>query len=216
MLKGISPLISPELLKVLAEMGHGDEIIFADAHFPAYSFNKKILRADGVRISDLLSSILPLIQVPKISNTNRSDLAVEFVNWNALSEADRANYEKVTAIIKDKVVKKEAINPGKRKPGDVLVKINSEIDFTINHFDHKCLYCCFKIRPASGNDIDDPFDTNINYCHYDEAHKDYLYQDAWAELIIKGINDGILTKQTWKSKFDNKESFNIIEFEEAE
>ena len=60
MLKGISPLISPELLKVLAEMGHGDEIIFADAHFPAYSFNKKILRADGVRISDLLSSILPL------------------------------------------------------------------------------------------------------------------------------------------------------------
>jgi len=197
-------------------MGHGDEIIFADAHFPAYSFNKKILRADGVRISDLLSSILPLIQVPKISNTNRSDLAVEFVNWNALSEADRANYEKVTAIIKDKVVKKEAINPGKRKPGDVLVKINSEIDFTINHFDHKCLYCCFKIRPASGIDIDDPFDTNINYCHYDEAHKDYLYQDAWAELIIKGINDGTLTKQTWKSKFDNKESFNIIEFEEAE
>ena len=60
MLKGISPIISPELLKVLAEMGHGDEIIFADAHFPAYSFNKKILRADGVRISDLLSSILPL------------------------------------------------------------------------------------------------------------------------------------------------------------
>ena len=60
MLKGISPIISPELLKVLAEMGHGDEIIFADGHFPAYSFNKKILRADGVRISDLLSSILPL------------------------------------------------------------------------------------------------------------------------------------------------------------
>ncbi|WP_027075704.1 DUF3644 domain-containing protein [Maribacter antarcticus] len=159
---------------------------------------------------------IKLIQVPKISNTNRSDLAVEFVNWNSLSEADRANYEKVTAIIKDKVVKKEAINPGKIKPGDVLVKINSEIDFTINHFDHKCLYCCFKIRPASGNDIDDPFDTNINYCHYDEAHKDYLYQDAWAEMIIKGINDGRLTKQTWKTKFDNKESFNIIEFEEAE
>ena len=37
MLKTISPLISPELLKVLAEMGHGDEIIFSDAHFPAHS-----------------------------------------------------------------------------------------------------------------------------------------------------------------------------------
>lgn len=60
MLKGISPLISPELLKLLAEMGHGDEIILADAHFPAYSFNKNVLRADGVRIPDLLLGMLPL------------------------------------------------------------------------------------------------------------------------------------------------------------
>lgn len=63
MLKGISPLISPELLKVLSEMGHGDEIILADAHFPAYSFNKNILRADGVHIPDLLSGILPLFEL---------------------------------------------------------------------------------------------------------------------------------------------------------
>lgn len=60
MLKGISPIISPELLKLLAEMGHGDEIILADAHFPGYSFNKNIVRADGVLIPDLLSAILPL------------------------------------------------------------------------------------------------------------------------------------------------------------
>ena len=79
---------------------------------------------------------IKLIQMPKIANTNRNDLAVEFVNWDAISEADRENYEKVTAIIKDKVVKKEAINPGKRKPGEVISKINSEIDFEINHYDH--------------------------------------------------------------------------------
>ncbi|MBG7629560.1 MAG: L-fucose mutarotase [Bacteroidetes bacterium] len=60
MLKGISPLISPELLKVLAQMGHGEEIILADAHFPAHSFNDNVLRADGVLIPDLLSGILPL------------------------------------------------------------------------------------------------------------------------------------------------------------
>jgi len=60
MLKGISPLISPELLKTLAEMGHGDEIIFSDAHFPAYSIQENIIRADGISIPDLLSSILPL------------------------------------------------------------------------------------------------------------------------------------------------------------
>jgi len=63
MLKGISPLISPELLEVLARMGHGDEIILADAHFPGESFNRRVLRADGLRIPDLLSAILPLFEL---------------------------------------------------------------------------------------------------------------------------------------------------------
>jgi len=60
MLKGISPLISPELLAVLARMGHGDEIVLADAHFPGETFNNHVLRADGVRIAGLLDAILPL------------------------------------------------------------------------------------------------------------------------------------------------------------
>ena len=57
MLKGISPLISPELLEVLARMGHGDEIVLADAHFPGESFNSRIVRADGLRITALLEAI---------------------------------------------------------------------------------------------------------------------------------------------------------------
>ena len=60
MLKGISPLLSPELLAVLTRMGHGDEIILADAHFPGETFNPRVLRADGLRIPDLLEGILPL------------------------------------------------------------------------------------------------------------------------------------------------------------
>ena len=63
MLKGISPLISPELLQVLARMGHGDEIILADAHFPGETFNDRVLRADGLRIPDLLAAILPLFEL---------------------------------------------------------------------------------------------------------------------------------------------------------
>ena len=50
MLKGISPLISPELLKVLCEMGHGDEIVLADANFPS----------ETIGAADLLKAILPL------------------------------------------------------------------------------------------------------------------------------------------------------------
>jgi L-fucose mutarotase len=63
MLKGISPLLSPELLAVLARMGHGEEIILADAHFPGESFNSRVLRADGLRISELLDAILPLFEL---------------------------------------------------------------------------------------------------------------------------------------------------------
>jgi L-fucose mutarotase len=63
MLKGISPLVSPELLKVLSEMGHGEEIVFSDAHFPAKSFNANVLRLDGVKISELLLGVLPLFEL---------------------------------------------------------------------------------------------------------------------------------------------------------
>ena len=63
MLKGISPLLSPELIKVLAEMGHGDEIVLADAHFPGHSCNARVLRADGLKIADLLRAIIPIFEL---------------------------------------------------------------------------------------------------------------------------------------------------------
>ncbi len=63
MLKGISPLLSPELLSTLCQMGHGDEIVLADAHFPGDSFNANVLRADGLRIPALLDAILPLLEL---------------------------------------------------------------------------------------------------------------------------------------------------------
>jgi L-fucose mutarotase len=63
MLKGISPLISPDLLKTLTLMGHGDEIVLADAHFPGHSINTNTMRADGHQIPALLEAILPLFEL---------------------------------------------------------------------------------------------------------------------------------------------------------
>ena len=67
MLKGISPLVSPELLKILAEMGHGDEIVFSDAHFPGHTFARAagipVLRFDGVGADKLLAAVIPLFQL---------------------------------------------------------------------------------------------------------------------------------------------------------
>ncbi|ANA82897.1 L-fucose mutarotase [Paenibacillus glucanolyticus] len=60
MLKGISNVISPDLLKILMEMGHADEIVLGDANFPAASHARRLVRADGHGIPALLSAILPL------------------------------------------------------------------------------------------------------------------------------------------------------------
>ena len=63
MLKGISPVVSPDLLKTLSEMGHGDEIVIADAHFPGHTFNSRVLRADGLDADQLLAGIIPLFEL---------------------------------------------------------------------------------------------------------------------------------------------------------
>ncbi|MCL2130157.1 MAG: L-fucose mutarotase [Treponema sp.] len=63
MLIGINPVISPELLDVLFRMGHGDEIVLADAFFPGNSMNSRVIRADGIRVPALLDGILALMNL---------------------------------------------------------------------------------------------------------------------------------------------------------
>ncbi len=58
MLKGVPNIISPELMKIIMEMGHGDEIVLADGNFPAASVAKRLVRADGHNIGELLEAIL--------------------------------------------------------------------------------------------------------------------------------------------------------------
>lgn len=60
MLKGVSKYVSPKLLEVLHSMGHGDEIVLADAHFPGHSLGPQVIRADGIPVRELLAGILPL------------------------------------------------------------------------------------------------------------------------------------------------------------
>ena len=61
MLKGIPSLISPELLKILSEMGHGDEITIGDANFPGHSLCGRVIRMDGHSVPEILDAILTLL-----------------------------------------------------------------------------------------------------------------------------------------------------------
>lgn len=67
MLKGIPSILSPELLKVLMEMGHGDEIILADGNFPAASHANRLLRSDGHGVPEMLEAVLSLFPLDTYS-----------------------------------------------------------------------------------------------------------------------------------------------------
>ena len=61
MLKGIPSVISPELLKILMEMGHGDELVIGDGNFPGASLAKNLVRLDGHGVPEILEAILKLM-----------------------------------------------------------------------------------------------------------------------------------------------------------
>lgn len=70
MLKGISKIVSPELIKILCEMGHGDEIVIADGNFPSENFGKRVIRADGIGGVQMLDAVLSLIPLDTYSDPN--------------------------------------------------------------------------------------------------------------------------------------------------
>ena len=61
MLKNVPTLLSPELLKILMEMGHGDEIVIADGNFPAAAMAQRLIRADGHGVPAVLEAVLKLL-----------------------------------------------------------------------------------------------------------------------------------------------------------
>jgi L-fucose mutarotase len=65
MLKGIPSILSPELLKILMEMGHGDELVIADGNFPAASVAARLVRSDGNMVPELLEAILKFFPLDK-------------------------------------------------------------------------------------------------------------------------------------------------------
>lgn len=70
MLRIIPKNISPDLMKILLQMGHGDEIVFADANFPAESMGKRVIRADGDTIISLLQSVMPFFPLDNFVDEN--------------------------------------------------------------------------------------------------------------------------------------------------
>ena len=67
MLKGIPSIISPDLLKIMMEMGHGDEIVIGDGNFPGASVGQRLVRCDGHGVPELLEAMLRLFPLDQYS-----------------------------------------------------------------------------------------------------------------------------------------------------
>lgn len=130
---------------------------------------------------------IKLLQIPKVSNTKRSDLAIEFVNWSSLDENDRANYEKVTTIIKDKLVVQNVSNANLLKPSGVIDAVKKKTGLDINITNHTSLWKAFGIRPQNSSKA--KFETFEKFCVYDEPHNDYLYTSEWVDFISKLLTE---------------------------
>ncbi len=151
---------------------------------------------------------IKLLQVPRVSNTNRSDLAVEFVNWSTIDENDRESYQKLTTIIKDKLVVQSVSNANLLKPSGVVKAVDHRINVKISISDHTILWKAFGVRP--GKDSKSKFETMEKYCIYDEPHNDYLYTPDWVEFIIRLITSYGFNKDNIRIKCLN--SLNVIDY----
>ena len=99
MLKGIPPILNPELLQVLRAMGHGDEIALVDANFPAESAGPPVIRLDGVMLNDLLDAILTVLPL---------DTFVEEQAWGMAVVGDPDKREQ-THLDFDALIKKHEV-----------------------------------------------------------------------------------------------------------
>lgn len=89
MLIGINPLLSPDLLSILRSMGHGDEIVIADANYPGFSTAKQLVRLDGISAPDVVAAILSVMPLDS------------FVDAPAISMEDASNPTTVPEIVRE-------------------------------------------------------------------------------------------------------------------
>ncbi|WP_417691419.1 RbsD/FucU family protein [Roseibium sp.] len=99
MLRGLNPLLSPDLLHTLAAMGHGDEIVIADANFPGTSNAKRLIRLDGISATDTLEAVLqvmpldtfvadPALTMQVVGNPDEVPPVVDKFQWLIETTAD--------------------------------------------------------------------------------------------------------------------------------
>lgn len=93
MLKNIPKILSPELVKILMEMGHGDEIVIADGNFPAEAIGQRVVRCDGHGVPEILDGIMQLF--PLDTYTDKPVMLMEVVPGDPVVPTIWDEYKKI-------------------------------------------------------------------------------------------------------------------------
>jgi len=124
--------------------------------------------------------------VPKTANrASASDASVEFIPYDESKPEEMARLEKLTTLIKEKLI--PVANLELLKPSDVVKEVQARVPFRINSHTHVQAWRHHKLRPGHGEAK--PEKTRQEYCVYDHAHRDYLYTRAWVELLSRDLAD---------------------------
>lgn len=123
--------------------------------------------------------------VPKVANReSASDASVEFVKVNEASPEELSRLEKLNVLIKEKKI--PIANLDLYKPSVVTQMINQECQYIVSQSCHSDAWRHFNVRPPS--EAPRPEQCRTEFCIYDEAHRDYLYTQAWVNKCIQAFS----------------------------
>lgn len=123
-----------------------------------------------------------LVQVPA-NHPETADLSMRFVKYEELTDEVRSGLRNAVTLVKTKTV--EAANAGNLRPGAVVKVIQDAVDPRFRQHEHQLAWKYFGVRPREPKA--DGCDTN--FCHFDVAHGDFVYTQAWVEKLKVAVAD---------------------------
>lgn len=126
--------------------------------------------------------------VPNVANRKgAADAAIEFIKVDEASEAELDRLEKLNVLIKEKKI--PIANLDLLKPSQVVARVNAFSTYKMTLNSHADAWRFSAVRPQTG--ANNPHQCKADFCVYDEAHRDYLYTQAWVEKCIEAFSDPI-------------------------
>jgi hypothetical protein len=125
--------------------------------------------------------------VPKMAkHQGQADVAIEFIKYDPGDPDQMKNYEKLVGLMKPVAV--QVANPGRYKAGDVAKAVSLSIGKQFTGSSHHAkAWKFYRVRPSKGSPK--PEVTQTQYCQWDEAHRDYVYTEAWKQFLISEMKD---------------------------